>query len=50
MEGLEILKYLEELVENNYGASLVLCGDFNSLPRTTPHLLLTKGFINPYHT
>jgi len=45
-----LLKYLEALVDNNYGAPLVLCGDFNSLPESAPHSLLTKGFINPYHT
>lgn len=47
-----LLNSLQAFVQNENSSDiipLVLCGDFNSLPGSAPHTLLTKGYIYPFH-
>jgi len=40
-----MLKHLE-MEMHNYDVPLVICGDFNTLPGSAPHSLLTKGRVD----
>lgn len=44
-----LLNNLQAFVHDNSDIPLVLCGDFNSLPGSAPHTLLTKGYIHPFY-
>lgn len=44
-----LLEHLETYVRNNPDDTLVLCGDFNSLPASAVHSLLTKGRVDASH-
>ena len=44
-----LLKELESLVQKNCGIPLVICGDFNSIPGSAVHSLLTQGYVHSDH-
>ncbi|KAI5185300.1 CCR4-NOT transcription complex subunit 6 [Nematocida homosporus] len=47
LQGIMLLKEVEAVMKRYPGAELVICGDFNSLPSSALHELVTSGEMRP---